>query len=488
MYDKLIFELSNSIENHISLPENNYGIDEDNLINKKFLRDSMPDLPTVSEIDVLRHFVNLSIKNHHILKGFYPLGSCTMKYNPVINEDIASFEGFTELHPYQDEEDVQGILKIIYELQEQLADISGFSTVSLMPVAGAHSEFAGMMLIRAYHKSKNLSNKKYILIPDSAHGTNPASCILSGFQTINVKSDENGEIDIDDLKSKVNEETAGIMITNPNTLGIFESKIKEIADIIHSVDALIYMDGANFNALMGIVKPGEIGCDIMHFNLHKTFATPHGGGGPGNGGVAVNDKLAKFLPSFFVEKNNDNYSFGHNEQTIGALHMFFGNVNIMIRAWAYIKVMGGNGLAEVTENAIINANYLRSKLEKIYNIQYDTPTLHEFVINGSNMKKEFKVKTLDIAKRLLDYGIHAPTVYFPLIVNEALMIEPTETESINSLDLFIDIMKKIFEEAQNNPELLLNAPTNTPVSRLNDIKALKEFNTNYYKANQCLKV
>lgn len=481
MYDKLIFDMCNEHSSHVSLPGQTVEGKYLN-IDSKHIRKNKPALPQVAEIDVMRHFVNLSIKNHHILKGFYPLGSCTMKYNPVINEDISSIEGFADIHPYQDEDDVQGVLSVIYEVQEKLAVLSGFDAVSLMPAAGAHSEFAGMMIIREYHKRKGNKNRKNILIPDSAHGTNPASCTLAGFNTVQVKSDSTGEIDLDDLALKTDENTAGIMITNPNTLGIFECRIDKISQIIHDADGLVYMDGANFNAIMGIVKPGNIGADILHFNLHKTFSTPHGGGGPGGGGVAVNKKLMSYLPPYCVKGDDGKYGFIHPEYTMGALSMFYGNVNVIVRAWAYLNIMGSDGLKDATERAVLNANYLRNALKEVFELEYDTPTMHEFVLSGSSLKKSFKVKTLDIAKRLLDYNMHAPTIYFPLIVHEALMIEPTETESRETLDRFIEIMTTIRREAEENPELLHNAPSMTPVSRLNEIKALKDLNVNYYRS------
>ncbi len=482
MYDKLIFELSKEGRNTVSSPDNDYGKDKIDFISREYLRNEKVDLPQVAEIDVLRHFVTLSNKNHNILKGFYPLGSCTMKYNPVINEDIAGNEKFLALHPYQDIEDVQGILQIMYELQNMLLEISGYDVMTLMPVAGAHSEFTGMMIIREYFLKKG-ENRDKILIPDSAHGTNPASCTLSGFKSIEIKSNEKGEIDIEVLKEKMDETVAGIMITNPNTLGVFETQIDKIAEIVHSKGGLIYMDGANLNALMGIVKPGKIGADILHFNLHKTFSAPHGGGGPGAGGIAVNEKLAEFLPPDIVKYENGKYFFSNPKNSIKRLHMFYGNVNVMIKAWAYLKIMGKEGVKEVTEMAIINANYLKTKLEKVYDLPYKSPTLHEFVLSGKKHKKEYGVTTLDIAKRLLDYNMHAPTVYFPLIVSEALMIEPTETESKETLDKFVDIMIQIDKEAKEDKEKVKSAPQNTPVKRLNEIKALKDFNVNYYFYN-----
>jgi len=479
MYDKLVFELSDSNKNSVSIPENSYGISIESCISKKNMREADAQLPTVSEIDILRHFVLLSYKNHHLQKGFYPLGSCTMKYNPVINEEVSSHDKVTKVHPYQDVEDVQGMLSIMHELQNMIIEITGFDSVSLQPVAGAHGEFAGMMIMSDYFKSRGEKRTK-MLIPDSAHGTNPASCTLAGFRAVQIKSNENGEIDIEDLDKNMDGETAGIMITNPNTLGIFETQIEKIREIVHSRGGLIYMDGANLNAIMGIVKPGEIGYDILHINLHKTFSTPHGGGGPGAGGVCVVKKLAGFLPPYIVSEKNGKYSLSVPEKTMGALHSFYGNVNIMVRAWAYIKVMGNEGIKEATRMAIVNANYVKAKLRGVYDLPYANPTLHEAVFSGRMHKKDYGISTLDIAKRLLDYGFHAPTIYFPLIVSEAIMIEPTETESKETLDIFIDAMKKISEEAKTNPELLKNAPVNTPVTRLDDIKAMKDMNVNWY--------
>jgi glycine dehydrogenase subunit 2 len=478
MYDRLIFKLSDENSNIVSLPENNFPLEVSNCI-KENLRKDEPNLPTVSEIDVLRHFVLLSNKNHHLQKGFYPLGSCTMKYNPVVNEEISSNPKFTKLHPYQDEEDVQGILEIMYELQDMLLKVTGFDGISLQPVAGAHGEFAGMMIISDYFKSKGEKRSK-ILIPDSAHGTNPASATLSGFRSVQIKSDSSGEID---LEKNMDEDTAGIMITNPNTLGIFESKIEKISEIVHGKGGLIYMDGANMNALMGIVKPGKIGFDILHLNLHKTFSTPHGGGGPGAGGVAVVESLKEFLPPYIVKFENGKYFLDYPKNSIGSLHSFYGNVNIMVRAWAYLKIMGSDGLKEATEMAIVNANYIKRKLLDIYDLPYKTETMHEVVFSGRKHKKDYNVTTLDIAKRLLDYGFHAPTVYFPLIVSEAIMIEPTETESKETLDGFIDAMKSIDEESKNEPEKVKNAPSNTPVSRPDDIYALKNLYVNWYREN-----
>lgn len=478
MYDKPIFELSDSERTGAVYPVNVFSMTLEENIDKRFLRKECPRLPQNAEIDVMRHFIALGAKNHHILKGFYPLGSCTMKYNPVLNEDIAGNEGFTEMHPYQSSDDMQGILRIMKELQDMLLDISGFGAISLQPVAGAHSEFAGMMIIREYMLSRGEKRSK-ILMPDSAHGTNPASCTLAGFNTVQLKSDSRGEIDLAELEKNMDEDTAGIMITNPNTLGIFETGIDKIAEIVHKKGGLVYMDGANLNALMGMVKPGRIGCDMMHFNLHKTFSTPHGGGGPGSGGIAVVSELKDFLPPFVIEEKEGRYTPVRPSKSIGSLHHYMGNVNIMIRAWAYLRIVA-NGVSDVTRNAVINANYLKKKLKDVFDLEYDMPTLHEFVLSGSRHKRDYGIAILDIAKRLLDYGMHAPTVYFPLIVPEALMIEPTETESRETLDAFIEAMKSIDDEAKTDPDKLHNAPVNTPVSRLNEIKALKDLNVNYY--------
>lgn len=482
MYDRLIFKLSDENSNIVSLPENQFPLKVSECIKSDYLRKEETSLPVVSEIDLLRHFVLLSNKNHHLQKGFYPLGSCTMKYNPVINEDVSSNPKFTKLHPYQDGDDVQGILQIMYELQDMLLKVTGFSKISLQPVAGAHGEFTGMMIISDYFKRKN-ENRTKILIPDSAHGTNPASATLSGFKAVQIKSDQNGEIDLEDLEKNMDENTAGIMITNPNTLGIFESRIEKISHIVHSKGGLIYMDGANMNALMGIVKPGKIGFDILHLNLHKTFSTPHGGGGPGAGGVAVMESLKDFLPPYIVKFENGKYSLDYPEKSIGSLHSFYGNVNIMVRAWAYLKVMGRDGLSEASKMAIVNANYIKRKLQDIYDLPYKNETMHEVVFSGRKHKKDYNVTTLDIAKRLLDYGFHAPTVYFPLIVSEAIMIEPTETESKETLDSFIVAMKKIDEEAKSDPEKVKSAPTSTPISRPDDIYALKNLFVNWYREN-----
>ncbi len=477
---KTIFEIQSEGRKGYTLPKNDVKIN--NCIPKKFQRAQDIKLPQVSELDVMRHFIELSQMNHCIEKGFYPLGSCTMKYNPKLNETLARNSAFNDLHPFQSENTTQGALEIMYELQNDLAEISGFADVTLQPVAGAHGEFTGLKVIKAYHEANGNSHKNKIILPDSAHGTNPASVILAGFKVVEIKSNNKGLVDIEDLKAHVDKNTAGFMPTNPNTLGLFETQIDEIAEIIHNVDGLMYMDGANFNAIMGIVKPGEIGFDIMHFNLHKTFATPHGGGGPGSGPIGVREDLVKFLPAPMINKKDDKYflDYSHEDTSLGKVHPFFGNFAVNFRAYIYIKMLGAEGLERVSENAVINANYIQKKLEKYYDIPFkDQYCMHEFVASGVWQKEKYDIKTLDIAKRILDKGYHAPTIYFPLIVHEAMMIEPTETESKETLDEFINAMIEIAKECEENPELLKNAPLNTPVKRVDDTLAVRQLNVKF---------
>ncbi len=477
-----IFEKHSPGRKGYTLPVNNVNIKLENCIPTEFSRKDEARLPEVSELDVMRHFLELSQMNHCIEKGFYPLGSCTMKYNPKINETLARNDGFNNLHPFQDENTVQGALEILYDLQESLAEISGFAEVTLQPVAGAHGEFAGLKVMKAYHDSNNNPHKNKIILPDSAHGTNPASVVLAGFEVVEIKSNDRGLVDIDDLRSHVDENTAGFMLTNPNTLGLFETQVEEIAEIVHSVDGLMYMDGANFNAILGIVKPGEMGFDIMHYNLHKTFATPHGGGGPGSGPIGVRKDLAKFLPTPMVNKKDDKYflDYSHEETSLGKVHSFFGNFAVNLRAYIYIKMLGAKGLRRVSENAVINANYIQKKLEKYYDIPFkDQYCMHEFVASGVWQKEKYGINTLDIAKRILDKGYHAPTIYFPLIVPEAMMIEPTETESMETLDDFINAMIEIAKECEETPDLLKNAPLNTPVKRVDDTLAVRQLNVKF---------
>jgi len=450
----------------------------DQLIPKNALRGEDPDLPELSELDVMRHYIHLSTLNHHVDKGFYPLGSCTMKYNPKINETLSRLPGFSGIHPMQEEYEVSGALQLMGELGEYLCEIAGMDHVTLQPAAGAHGEMTGIKIIRSYHESKGNPRKK-IIMPDSAHGTNPASATISGYDTVQIKSNEKGLVDLEDLEAHLDENVACFMLTNPNTLGLFESQVKEIAALMHKVGALLYMDGANLNALLGIVRPGDIGFDVLHFNLHKTFSTPHGGGGPGSGPVGVKDYLKEFLPSPVVVNKGDGFTLDFDRpKSIGKIQGFYGNFGVMVRAYVYIRMLGAKGLNNVSQNAILNANYLMRKLEKYFLLPHKQHAMHEFVLSG-DWQKEKGVKTLDIAKRLLDYGFHAPTVYFPLIVHEALMIEPTETESKETLDAFADAMIAIAKEAEENPELVHRAPTKTPVSRMDEGLAARNLNVRY---------
>ncbi len=476
MAEKLIFEISREGKRSFTMPcwEDCSKIDLD----EKHLRKEKIGLAEVSEPEIVRHYVNMSTLNHHVDKGFYPLGSCTMKYNPKINEYMAALDGFTQIHPYQPEETIQGVLKIYHDLADMLCKISGFSKVSLQPVAGAHGEWTGLKVIRAYHESKGNPRKK-IIIPDTAHGTNPASIVMAGYDVVELKSNSKGLVDIDDLEAKFDEDTAAFMITNPNTIGLFEQNVKKIAEIVHSKGGLLYMDGANFNALLGIVRPADLGFDVMHYNLHKTFSTPHGGGGPGAGPIGVVEELEKFLPVPDVAEKDGKFHLDYDKpESIGKVHSFYGNFLVIVRAYVYMKILGSDGLHNVSENAIINANYVKKMLEDTFDLPYKQNCMHEVVFSGENLSK-FGIKTLDIAKRLLDFGIHAPTIYFPLLVHEAMMIEPTETESKDTLDRFISVMKQIAEEAKNDPDILKNAPTTTPVRRLDEVLAVKNLNVRY---------
>ncbi len=470
----LLFEISKEKRKGYTLRELQVPkIDINEIIPDKFIRRQFARLPQLSESEVIRHFIALSTMNHHVDKGFYPLGSCTMKYNPKINEDVANSSCLKDLHPMQSTKLTQGTLALIYELSEFLCEISGMRAVTLQPAAGAHGELVGLMLIRAYHE--NLGNpRENILIPDSAHGTNPASVTISGYSAVKIKSNDKGLVDLNDIKKNLDENTAALMITNPNTLGLFESQLKQINQLLNQAGALLYMDGANLNALLGIMRPGEVGVDVLHFNLHKTFSTPHGGGGPGAGPVGVSEKLIDFLPVPRVNKKDNQYQLDYNyPKSIGRVHSFYGNFGVMIRAYAYIRMLGSKGLKRVSENAIINANYLMKLLEHHFQLPYSGPAMHEFVLSGSN-QKEKGVTTADMAKRLLDFGFHAPTIYFPLIVREAMMIEPTETESKETLDQFAECMIQIANEVETDPELVKNAPHTTPVSRLDEARAVKQ--------------
>jgi glycine dehydrogenase subunit 2 len=471
--EPLIFELSSPGRLGYSLPALDVPEEPiENLLPSSALRQQPPALPEVAEPTVVRHYTRLSQLNYSIDTGFYPLGSCTMKYNPKLHEAVAALPGFRSLHPLQPEATVQGALKLMYELQELLAAITGMDAVSLQPAAGAHGELTGLLLTRAYHRSKG-RNPTTIIAPDSAHGTNPASATAAGYQLVTVRSDHRGRVDTEELRRLVSEDTAGLMLTNPNTLGLFEDHISEIAAIVHDAGGLVYYDGANLNAIMGIVRPGDMGFDIVHLNLHKTFTTPHGGGGPGAGPVGVKRDLIPFLPVPTVVKRDDRYALDYDRpQSIGKVRSFYGNFGMFVRAYAYIRTMGREGLRQVSRDAVLNANYLRTRLNDIYDEPYPGPTMHEFVLSAKRQAR-YGVHARDIAKRLMDYGFHPPTVYFPLIVEEALMIEPTETESKDTLDAFAAALRCIAEEAETNPEVVLSAPHVTPVGRVDEARAAR---------------
>jgi len=437
------------------------------------LRSDKIGLPQMSELEVLRHYKELSDKNFCIEKGFYPLGSCTMKYNPKVNELLASLKGFTELHPLTADEDCQGSLELMYNLQEKLKLITGMDAVTLQPAAGAHGEMTGMMVIKKYFEHIGEHRSK-VLIPDSAHGTNPASAFMCGFEIVSVKSNDKGQVDINALKEVLTSDVAAIMMTNPNTLGIFEENVLEISKLMHDNGSLLYYDGANFNAIMGHSNPALMGFDVVHLNLHKTFATPHGGGGPGAGPVCVVEKLKDFLPVPIVGYDGSKYFKDYGvKNTIGQVKAFFGNFGVLVKAYAYILMMGEN-LKKASENAVLNANYIKEKLKGEYKLPYDVPCMHEFVLSGDKQKEENGVSTLNIAKRIMENNIHPPTIYFPLIVHEAIMIEPTETESKERLDELVDVMLKIAQEVKENPERVLQAPLTTPVTKIDETLAARK--------------
>lgn len=429
-------------------------------------------LPEIAEGDLSRHYTELARKSHGVNDGFYPLGSCTMKYNPKINEAAASLPGFTEIHPLQPESTVQGCLEVLEKAEKYLCEITGMDRMVFQPAAGAHGEFTGLMLIRAYHESRNDTKRTKILVPDSAHGTNPASAVMAGYKVVSVPSGPDGCVDLEKLKEAANEETAGIMLTNPNTLGIFEKDILKITEVIHGCGGLCYYDGANLNAVMGTVRPGDMGFDVVHLNLHKTFSTPHGGGGPGSGPVGCKNLLADFLPSVLVEKSDIYYS-RKAEYSIGEMKSFYGNFLVVVRALAYLMTLGKEGIPEASRNAVLNANYMMNGLKDIFQAANGKSCMHEFVISVSELKKKTGVSAMDIAKGLLDNGIHPPTMYFPLIVEEALMSEPTETESRETLDEALEVLHKLYKMAEENPESLHNAPLTTPVTRLDEVEAAR---------------
>jgi glycine dehydrogenase subunit 2 len=470
MHEPTIFERSRPGRTGCNLPQPDPTAVE-SLLPGVPLRVDLP-LPEVSELDAVRHFTRLSQRNFGIDLGFYPLGSCTMKYNPRLHERAAAMPGFADIHPLQSPETVQGALALMHGLQTCLAEIGGMDAVTLQPVAGAQGEMTGLLIIRAYHQSRGDAGRVEMLVPDSAHGTNPATANLVGMKIVKVPSNSRGRVDVDAVRAKVSERTAGIMMTNPNTLGLFEDQIAEIADVIHAAGGLLYCDGANMNAIVGQSRPGDMGFDVMHFNLHKTFTTPHGGGGPGSGPVAVKAPLAQFLPVPTVTQREDG-TFAWDEDrpnSIGRLHGFHGNFGMLVRAFTYIRTLGPDGLRAVAENAVLNANYVKAGIARKYRIQYPEPCMHEFVASATEQKKTTGVRALDIGKRLMDYGFHPPTVYFPLIVPEAMMIEPTETESRETLDEFVAAMTAIADE---EPELVKSAPHTMPVTRVDEVEAAK---------------
>ncbi len=470
----LIFEMTKEGRVGYSLPELDIPtVDLSSLLPDGLLRDEPAELPEVSELDIMRHYTALSKRNHGVDSGFYPLGSCTMKYNPKINESVARFPGFANIHPLQDEETVQGAMELMYDLQEHLIEITGMDDLTLQPAAGAHGEWTALMMIRAFHEANGDTHRTKVIVPDSAHGTNPASATVAGFDTITVKSDENGLVDLEDLKRVVGDDTAALMLTNPNTLGLFEENILEMAAIIHGVGGKLYYDGANLNAVMSKARPGDMGFDCVHLNLHKTFTGPHGGGGPGSGPVGVKKDLIPFLPKPVLVKTEEGYHFDYDRpQSIGRVKPFYGNFGINVRAYTYIRSMGPDGLKAVTEYAVLNANYMMRRLQPYFDLPYDRHCKHEFVLSGRRQKK-LGVRTLDMAKRLLDFGYHPPTIYFPLNVEEGMMIEPTETESKETLDAFIDAMIQIAKEVEETPEIVQQAPHTTVIKRLDETKAAR---------------
>lgn len=477
---KLIFEKSIKGMNGITLTDEELNTD---FLPQEFLRKESAELPEVSELEAMRHFKELSDKNFCVESGFYPLGSCTMKYNPKVNEYLASLEGFTSLHPLQNDEDAQGALELMYKLQEALKKVTGMDAITLQGSAGAHGELCGMMIVKHYFKVNNQPQRTKVIIPDSAHGTNPASAGMCGFDIVKVDSNNKGQVDVDHLKKLFEEhkdEIAAIMMTNPNTLGLFEENISEISKIAHENGSLLYYDGANFNAIMGITTPKQMGFDIVHLNLHKTFSTPHGGGGPGAGPVGVVERLKEFLPVPVIDFDGEKYVRKYDlKNTIGKIKEFQGNFGVLVKAYAYI-LMKGDKLKQASQDAVLNANYLKEKLKEYYDLPYDYTCMHEFVLSGDKQKAN-GVHTLEIAKRLMDYKFHPPTVYFPLIVSEAMMIEPTETENKARLDEFIEVMKNIAEEVKNNPQNVLSAPHCTPVKRVDETNAARHLDLRYKK-------
>lgn len=472
--ERLIFEKSIQGRVGYKLPENDVPVVDLNAVfPNEMLRKIAPSIPEASEGDIVRHYTKLSQRNYGVDSGFYPLGSCTMKYNPKINEDIASMDGFSQMHPLQNPISAQGSLEILYQMDKYLSEILGMEKVTLQPAAGAQGEMTGLMIIKAYHMSRNDEKRVKIIVPDSSHGTNPASAALAGFEVVQIPSDDRGCVNIEALNELMGDTVAGLMLTNPNTLGLFEEDILKISEMVHKCGGLLYYDGANMNAIMGIARPGDMGFDIAHVNLHKTFSTPHGGGGPGSGPIGVVKELIPFLPTPIIEKVDDYYVLDYDKPlSIGKVKSFYGNFAVILKAYCYIRIMGAKGLKEASLTAVLNANYVRKKLEEFYDIPQNRICMHEFVLSAQRQAKN-GITALDIAKNLLDRGYHPPTVYFPLIVQEAMMIEPTETESPETLDAFIEVMIDIAQKTQKDSESLKNAPKTTYVSRLDEVKAAR---------------
>ncbi|MBN1586837.1 MAG: aminomethyl-transferring glycine dehydrogenase subunit GcvPB [Candidatus Omnitrophica bacterium] len=470
----LIFEKGVPGRRAVTLPNEKARLKAQDYLPQSLLRKEPAALPELSELDVVRHFTALSQLNYSIDTQFYPLGSCTMKYNPKVNNWVAALPGFANLHPYQPAQSAQGLLQLLHELEQALCEICGMAAFSLQPAAGAHGELSGVLMARAYH-SKNGNPRKRVIVPDSAHGTNPATAAICGYEVTEIPSAPDGRVDLQALKAALDEDVAVFMLTNPNTLGLFEKNILQIAELVHSVGALLYLDGANLNALLGLTRPGDMGFDIVHVNLHKTFSTPHGGGGPGAGPVGVTKALEPFLPVPRLEKRNSGFEWnGSQPESIGRVRSFYGNAGVLVRAYAYIRALGGEGLRAVSENAILNANYLKTLLERLgLQAAGSGACMHEFVVSLSALK-DLGINALDVAKRLLDYGFHAPTIYFPLIVPEAFMLEPTETESKQTLDAFALALKQILKEARTQPELLHEAPHSTPIGRMDEVTAARK--------------
>ena len=466
----LIFETSVPGRGCSILPECDVSVPD---LPETFSRKKAPRLPQLSENDISRHYTALAGRTHGVNNGFYPLGSCTMKYNPKINEELASLPGFTAIHPLQPEHTVQGAMQVLFQAEQALCAITGMDAMTFQPAAGAHGEFTGLLLIKAYHKHRGDQKRTKIIVPDSAHGTNPASATMAGFTVVSIPSQEDGCVDLEKLKAAVGDDTAGLMLTNPNTVGLFDKNILEITRIVHDAGGLNYYDGANLNAVMGVSRPGDMGFDVVHLNLHKTFSTPHGGGGPGSGPVGCKSLLAPFLPGPVVKKQQNRYHFEKPEHSIGQVKSFYGNFTVVVKALSYILTLGAEGIREAAQNAVLNANYMMKKLDDLYTIAYQERCMHEFVMSLEPLKKETGISAMDIAKGLLDNGIHPPTMYFPLIVHEALMVEPTETESKETLDEAIEVFRRLYETAKTDPQSLHEAPHHTAVRRLDEVGAAR---------------